>query len=424
MVRAAAQGVSTPGTRRAARFASAAAPASRPPADSTGQKPFVIAMSDTAAHRGIALRARSGPFDLLASREPHRRLRLLQWLIATLVYAGATTLLVTGIGQGWMRTGALRIWIGFVASVQLISYVALRSGWSERFRDPSLSVWQLAMGVLAVNWGYVICGPMRTSALFPLMVIFAFGAFALRWRQIAFLTALAVASLVVAVALRTAYPQWVPARGTVDPFRVDVNNVLMILVVLPALAVVAARLSSLRQKLRDQRAALANALKEVERLAVSDELTGLPNRRSMQMLLDRSITLSDRGIASFCVAILDIDHFKAVNDELGHAAGDAVLREVGRLGRGVVRATDELGRWGGEEFLLVMPGAADAAAAAVARVREAVRAGAHPERAVTLSAGIAEHRRGEHADALLARADRALYAAKRGGRDRAELAND
>ncbi|WP_238382880.1 GGDEF domain-containing protein [Cognatilysobacter segetis] len=360
--------------------------------------------------------------DALASRVRRRRLGLLQWLIATLVYAGIVLLLVTGVREGWMQASALRAWAGFVALVQLASYVALRSGWSERFRDPSLTAWQLSMGVVAVNWGYLICGPMRTSALFPLMVIFAFAAFALRWRQIALLTALAVASLVVAVALRTAYPHWVPAEGAVDPFRVDVNNVLMILVVLPALAVIAARLSGLRQKLRDQREALARALEEVERLAVSDELTGLPNRRSMQTLLDRSIALSARGVAPFCVAILDIDHFKTVNDELGHAAGDAVLREVGRLGHAELRATDVLGRWGGEEFLLVMPGSIDAATAALARIREAVTAGAYPSRRITLSAGIAVHRPGEDADALLARADRALYAAKRAGRDRVAAA--
>lgn len=363
-------------------------------------------------------------FDLAISRERRRRLRLVQWLIASVVYGGIALLLVAGVSQGWMQVSALRAWVGFVATVQTISYIALRTGWSERLRDPSLSIWQLAMGVIAVNWGYVICGPMRTSALFPLMVIFAFGAFALRWRQIAFLTALAVASLIAAVALRITHPGWLTAETSVDPLRVDINNVLMILVVLPALAVIAARLSSLRQKLRDQRAALAAALEQVERLAVSDELTGLPNRRSMQALLERSIALSNRGVTPFCVAILDIDHFKSVNDDLGHAAGDDVLRNVACLGREQLRDTDVLGRWGGEEFLLVMPGAPDAASAALARIREAVARGAHPTRRVTLSAGIATHRPGGDADALLARADRALYRAKHGGRDQVSLDSD
>jgi hypothetical protein len=151
--------------------------------------------------------------DVLGSRDQRRRLRLVQWIIASLVYVGAATLLITGVGQGWMGTGALYLWLGFVALILVTGYAALRSGWTERFRDPSISVWQLSMGVLAVNWGYLICGPMRTSALFPLMVIFAFGAFALRWREMAFLTVLALSSLIAAVVLRGLYPQWVPAQG-------------------------------------------------------------------------------------------------------------------------------------------------------------------------------------------------------------------
>jgi drug/metabolite transporter (DMT)-like permease len=114
--------------------------------------------------------------DLLAGRSPRCRLRLLHWSIASLVYAGIALLLLTGVGQGWMRPGALAAWAGFVALVLAIGYVALRSGFSERFDDPALTMFQLSMGVVAVNWGYAICGPMRGSALFPLMVIFAFAA--------------------------------------------------------------------------------------------------------------------------------------------------------------------------------------------------------------------------------------------------------
>ena len=360
---------------------------------------------------------------VLAGRDPRRRLRLLQWLIASLVYAGAATLLVTGVGQGWMGRVALGIWVGFVAAVLVVGYAMLRSGWSERFRDPSLTVWQLSMGVIAVNWGYLICGPMRTSALFPIMVIFAFGAFSLRWRQIAFITVLAVASLVTAVVLRARFPQWVPAGGEVDPLRVDINNILMILVVLPALAVIAARLSALRQKLHDQREALARALADVERLAVGDELTGLPNRRAISAAAAHAIALSDRRVAPCCIALLDIDHFKSVNDDLGHAAGDDVLRGFARLARAQLRDTDVLGRWGGEEFLLVMPCLDDdGVSAALERIRVAVRQDPKAPRRVTFSAGIARHEPGEPMESLLARADGALYAAKRSGRDRSVFA--
>lgn len=362
--------------------------------------------------------------SVLASDDRRRRLRLAQWLIAGLVYVGAATLLITGVGQGWMSTGALASWLAFVGGVLVAGYVALRSGWTERFRDPSITVWQLSMGVVAVNWGYLICGPMRTSALFPIMVIFAFGAFTLRWRQIAFVTVLAVSSLVAAVVVRMLYPGWVPAQGEVAPERVDVNNVLMLIVVLPALAVIAARLSGLRQKLRDQREALSRALLEVERLATCDELTGLPNRRSMKMRLEHAIALSSRQVAPFCVAILDIDHFKAVNDDLGHAVGDEVLQGFARLAAAELRATDALGRWGGEEFLLILPGGREGMERVIERIRAGVRRQCLRTRAITFSAGVARHRAGEDVDALLARADAALYAAKGGGRDRTSVAAD
>ncbi|CAN5310743.1 GGDEF domain-containing protein [soil metagenome] len=342
----------------------------------------------------------------------------MQWLIASLVYVGAATLLTTGVGQGWMSNTALYLWLGFVFLILVAGYAALRSGWTERFRDPSISVWQLSMGVLAVSWGYLICGPMRTSALFPLMVIFAFGAFSLRWREFAFVTVLALASLAAAIVLRTLYPQWVPAQGEITPQRVDINNLLMLIVVLPALAVIAARLSGLRQKLSGQRQALARALSDVERLAVTDELTGIANRRSIKLLLDRSAALSSRQLTPFSVAILDIDHFKAVNDELGHAVGDTALKAFARLASEQLRDTDLLGRWGGEEFLLVLPGGRDGYCFVLDRIRTIVRNHCLDARAITFSAGVAHHQPGETTDALLARADLALYEAKAAGRDR------
>ncbi len=360
--------------------------------------------------------------DLLASRLRHRRLRLLQWLIASLAYVGAGALLVVGVPQGWMRPTALAAWASFVGLILLVGYVALRSGWSERFAEPSMTVWQLSMGVIAVNWGYVICGPMRTSALFPLMVIFAFGAFSLRYRQIAFLTVFAVASLVGAVAIRHLHPGLTPASDAVAPLTVDVNNILMILVVLPALAVVTARLSALRKKLRDQREALKTAIAEVERLVVTDELTGLPNRRSIMEALAWSTALAERDVTPFCIALIDLDHFKQVNDSLGHAAGDAVLQRFALIAGGTIREIDLLGRWGGEEFLLILPGVSPTTAQAVlqrlqAAVRDSILEG-HP---VTCSAGVAGFRRGESSATLLARADERMYAAKHAGRDQVVL---
>lgn len=240
---------------------------------------------------------------LFFSEFPKRRIRLFNWLIASLVYFGIAILLLAGVFQGWMRPGALAGWYGFVGLILVWGYLALRTGWSERYDDPSMTVWQLSMGVIAVNWGYLICGPMRTSALFPLMVIFVFAAYSLRFRQIGLLTLFAFACQAAGVAIRQLLPQWIPPSSAADPLQVDVNNLLMIVVVLPALSLVSARLSALRKKLRDQRAALAEALAAVERLAVSDELTGLPNRRAMLSALATSTTHARRGILPVTIAL-------------------------------------------------------------------------------------------------------------------------
>jgi diguanylate cyclase (GGDEF)-like protein len=382
-------------------------------------------MATTVSVQALPATAGTRWLALLLGESPNRRLRLVHWLIASLVYFGIALLLVAGVQQGWMRSGALLGWCAFVGLVLVAGYVALRSGWSERFADPAMTMWQLSLGVIAVNWGYVICGPMRTSALFPLMVVFVFAAYSLRFRQIAWLTLFAIACLAAAVAIRQLLPHWVPSAGAALPLQVDINNLLMIVVVLPALALVAARLSALRKKLRDQRAALGVALATVERLAVSDELTGLPNRRAMLNALATSTSHARRGILPVTVAMLDLDHFKLVNDTLGHGTGDLVLKSFADVVKPLLRDGDLLGRWGGEEFLLILPGATPANAQPVlARLQAAVRDTLLPGRPVTFSAGVAAHRGAESAEALLARADAALYAAKGAGRDRVELASD
>jgi diguanylate cyclase (GGDEF)-like protein len=151
------------------------------------------------------------------------------------------------------------------------------------------------------------------------------------------------------------------------------------------------------------------------RLADIDALTGVLNRRGARPLLDSPERLS--------VVLTDVDYFKRVNDQLGHSAGDAVLSRVAALLGGVVRAGDSVVRWGGEEFLLVLPGADLEQAMHVAeRARRAVSVepfGLRCEMRITLSAGVAERRAQESAERLLRRADEGLYSAKRHGRDRA-----
>jgi diguanylate cyclase (GGDEF)-like protein len=175
----------------------------------------------------------------------------------------------------------------------------------------------------------------------------------------------------------------------------------------------------------------AAARLKLERDALSadaslDPLTKLPNRRALAAELEREHALARRGRPPFSVLLLDVDHFKRVNDERGHAAGDFALEEIARRLRHRARTSDVVGRWGGEEFLIIAPDTNAAGAEALAEalrmaISEApIAAGEGPVR-VTASVGGASWER-ETVDELLARADRALYEAKSGGRDMVVLA--
>jgi diguanylate cyclase len=177
----------------------------------------------------------------------------------------------------------------------------------------------------------------------------------------------------------------------------------------------------------DESHQLRLALEEARRAAQTDALTGLPNRRGF----DDSMANLLQGEGPLSLAVLDIDHFKAVNDTYGHAAGDVVLRGVARVLRAGLAAGEWPARVGGEEFAVVLPGAGQEEARTRGEaLRRAVAgidflAGAEGARfSVTVSLGVAEHRRGEAAEALIARADTALYTAKRRGRDRVVIARD
>ena len=159
------------------------------------------------------------------------------------------------------------------------------------------------------------------------------------------------------------------------------------------------------------------------RLAEHDDLTNLPNRRRTIEVASRAFERAQREGLPVTIGVLDLDHFKRINDRYGHAVGDFVLQEFARVSRGLIRDSDVLGRWGGEEFLIVLPDTTlDVALGIVERIREAalgIKGGALAEDLrVSVSAGLATNE-GQSAslDETVARADVALYEAKNGGRD-------
>lgn len=161
------------------------------------------------------------------------------------------------------------------------------------------------------------------------------------------------------------------------------------------------------------------------RLALTDDLTGLPNRRSARWFLEKEFAAAERG-RPVAVVLFDLDRFKRYNDRHGHPAGDAALRAVGRALDRVTRRMNLCARFGGEEFVCILSAAGvDEALAFVERVRAALREAEVPAEPVTASAGVAVyHPAMRTPDDLLAAADRALYRAKREGGDRVRVAEE
>jgi diguanylate cyclase (GGDEF)-like protein len=193
-------------------------------------------------------------------------------------------------------------------------------------------------------------------------------------------------------------------------------------VVKSSTAVDISQLKAVQNALAEAHADLSLKSRELERAAATDNLTGLLNRRRIDQILAQEFDSAQRYSHPLSVILVDIDHFKAINDSLGHLVGDQVLQAVAATLAGAVRKQDCVSRWGGEEFLIVCPHTDLAGALSLAEhLRQDIeRAELASGRRETCSFGVAELPGTGTVTALLERADAALYRAKRGGRNRVE----
>lgn len=184
-----------------------------------------------------------------------------------------------------------------------------------------------------------------------------------------------------------------------------------------------AELTRINHALQAEVAARAQMQAELERLATTDSLTGLRNRRAFDELLGLELTRAQRYGHPLTLILFDIDRFKQINDRHGHQAGDRVLVELARVVGSRLRASEVFARWGGEEFFIFAPNT-DAAQAAHLAEEIRARVASHDFPAVgqvTISLGVTQYAPGDSRDSLLKRADAALYRAKAGGRNRVEV---
>ena len=290
---------------------------------------------------------------------------------------------------------------------------AVRSGWSQRFAEPMLLSVQAALMLLVGALHYLLLDRYRALVIGPVVLLLAFCMFRLERRSILRLVAWTLACFLLASGI--GWCGW--------PLRFDGRSELLhlgtLLLCIPGIGLLGLQMSAVRQRLERERLRLQEALAEIERLATRDALTDLPNRRHAEQALDAALARLRRLGEPLALALVDLDRFKLVNDQHGHAVGDAVLRRLAELAGQTLRRTDLLARWGGEEFLLLMAGGE--APQGLERLQAAVRANEQPL-PFRFSAGWTEARPEDTPESLLERADAALYRAKAAGRDRCERA--
>ena len=350
---------------------------------------------------------------------PHDKVyRMLGYLAgAALLYALCIGLILGEIALGSLSRPFGYGLIAYAAFGVTVFYLLVRFSHRTRIANWKLAWIQGLYGVVFLLLLYAAIESVHATILTGIPMVIVFCAFPLRPPQTLWLSMCAIAGLALTCALLVAY----------DPVtfeaRIEATNFLLTSVAITAVTFISRDLHRLRMRVEERTEELLRAMARIELLATTDELTSLSNRRHMHELLDIEERRQQQQYRATCIALIDVDHFKQINDRYGHAGGDAALRTLAQAARGMLRAGDTLARWGGEEFLLLMPDTVlRDGRSVVERMLAAVRTmpllEAAPEFRLTFSAGVVESRADERIADAIRRADMALYRAKEQGRDR------
>ncbi|WP_292932839.1 diguanylate cyclase [Noviherbaspirillum sp.] len=360
--------------------------------------------------------------------EPEQRLRLKRFVFAAGAYAMNLTFVVACWWMNYFTTQTVVIYLGFVLSIHLCVYALIRSGLNKRFADPSLTKPQMAIATFSGLYLMYYADDFRATFLLLGVSMLVFGMFRFKTRDFAAFGAFMLVGYAILIALLQVY------RPSEIKLKVEVVQWLALFVALVEFSFLAGYIGNLRRKLRinnqeleKRNADLETAVRHISEMAIRDELTGVYNRRYVMDRVEEERQRCARNGAAFCVCMVDIDFFKRINDVHGHMAGDTVLRRIAATASGTLRLTDVFGRFGGEEFVMVLTDTVAAGALASAeRVRQMIEQLRFPEidpaLTVTISIGIAEHAKGADVALTFKRADEALYQAKEDGRNRSRLA--
>jgi diguanylate cyclase (GGDEF)-like protein len=302
-----------------------------------------------------------------------------------------------------------------VATVIFGFFIVFRLGLNRRFPDPSLTVFQLLAAVFTMLFVVYRAPDTRLAFTAFFFVALMFGMLRCSSKKLAMLGLVSLVAFALVIGRRYS------DNHDTEMLRLDMLQFAVIAITFPWFVFIGGRVKQLQSDLRDVNLKLG----DIEEKARHDDLTGVYNRRALMIAMEESKQRANATGDPLSICVIDLDLFKRYNDEFNHLTGDQVLQAFAQAARDGLRSTDIFGRYGGEEFIQILPNTALAGATLEAeRLRNRISAldipFARSMGPLTVSVGVAQYRPGETIVQTFARADGALYKAKQLGRNRVE----
>lgn len=353
----------------------------------------------------------------LSLAQKRRLYRIIMVMVAGISYSLDTLLLGLFYVAGTIPD-QIPLFYGLAGLGHVLIFSAIHwSGLSDSLSNPHMTLWQMVYSISVQVTGIILCPQLTQFFLGIMLVIFSFGALRISLRQTLIIWSLATLALIVTLMSNSN-----STMGIVEPNRTEVILVGI------TFATILLRTISLGYYATALRMRLYQKTHSFELAAMHDALTGALNRNAIIPILEEHIALHRRKAIPGCIALIDIDHFKDVNDNFGHLVGDEVLKQISRHIIQDTRDVDKLSRYGGEEFLLLMPAThEEEGLIIVERMRETIHqmtfSDSMENHKITVSCGITSIAVNDTIDSLIQRADLALYQAKHLGRNQVCLKN-
>lgn len=354
--------------------------------------------------------------NLLLSTSKQQRLRIRRSLLASLVFfISINSVLFLSLMDRIAVTTAQLLSLGMMLSC-ILFYGILRSGFNLHFKEPALTMPQIVTAMTWICIAYATTGLAHQSTLMLFALVMVFGIFVMNTRNIIIATVYSILAIAVTMIYK------ISTEPNIYLWDVELVTFLMFAAMMTTIATLSLQLTQMKNRLKSQKQDLELAVTQIQKIAAYDELTGLINRRRMTEVLAEHSRNHSRQTNGFAIAMIDLDHFKSINDNYGHAIGDKVLAIFGESARQVLREIDVLSRWGGEEFLLLMPKTNNGHPnVGIERLRAYLAcievSSELPNLRIQFSVGFTCHQVGESIYDTIKRADSALYKAKAQGRN-------